>query len=82
MLQLQKILQHKYWWLAMIACFAAIIAISSLFHAKLDLTTEKRYSLSPSTKNLLTNLNEEVEIEKDDKTSKCFKLLCPTNNKL
>ena len=63
MLQLQKILQHKYWWLAMVACFAAIIAISSLFHTKLDLTTEKRYSLSPSTKNLLTNLNEEVEIE-------------------
>ena len=58
-----KILQHKYWWLALIAFFVAVIFISSLLHAKLDLTQEKRYSLSNATKKLLNNLNEEVEIQ-------------------
>jgi len=47
---------------------------------------QKDYTLRPSAVDCLKfkylNLNEEVEIEKDDKTSKCFKLLCPTNNKL
>ncbi len=63
MTQLQKILQHKYWWIGIIALFAAIVFVSSLLHTKLDLTKEKRYSLSPSTKQLLNNLNDEVEIE-------------------
>ncbi len=58
-----KILQHKYWWFALIAFFVCIVLISSLFHTKLDLTEEKRYSLSNATKKMLRNLNEEVEIQ-------------------
>ena len=60
---ISKILQHKYWWMALIAFFVSIVFISSSFHAKLDLTEEKRYSLSDATKKLLGNLHEEVEIQ-------------------
>lgn len=63
MVKLQKILQHKYWGLAIVALFAAVVFISSLLHTRIDLTKEKRYSLSKSTKQLLGNLNDEVEIE-------------------
>jgi len=60
---INKILQHKYWWLALIAFFVVVIFISSLLHTKIDLTQEKRYSLSNATKKLLGNLHEEVEIQ-------------------
>jgi len=60
---LQKILNHKFWWVGIIAMFALILFISSLLHTRIDLTKEKRYSLSPSTKKLLGKLNEEVEID-------------------
>ena len=60
---LQKILNHKFWWAGIIAMFALILFISSLLHTKIDLTKEKRYTLSPSTKKLLGKLNEEVEID-------------------
>ncbi len=32
-------------------------------HARFDLTKEKRYTLSKATKNLLKNLDEEVQID-------------------
>lgn len=37
--------------------------VSSKFHKQFDLTSEKRFSLSQPTKNLLKNLNEDVVIE-------------------
>ena len=60
---MNKILTHKYWWLAIIAFFAAIIYVSSLFQYRLDLTTDKRFTLSPSTKKLITNLDSDVAIK-------------------
>jgi ABC-2 type transport system permease protein len=60
---IQKILQYKYWWAALIILFVAVTFLSSSIHSKLDLTKEKRFSLSKATKNLLSNLDDEVEIE-------------------
>ncbi len=59
----EKILNHKFWWAGIIALFAIILFASSLLHSRIDLTKEKRYSLSPSTKKLLSKLNEDVEID-------------------
>lgn len=36
--------------------------ISSIFHTKLDFTNEKRFTLSPSTKSILKNLDSTIEI--------------------
>ena len=43
--------------------FIAITYLISLAHYRLDLTSEKRYSLSNSTKTLLKNLDGKVEVE-------------------
>lgn len=48
-------------WLALL--FIAITWFISLAHYRLDLTKEKRYSLSNSTKTLLKNLDGKVEVE-------------------
>lgn len=37
--------------------------LASVFHAKFDLTKEKRYTLSKATKDLLTNLDDDVQID-------------------
>ncbi len=60
---LQKILNHQFWWAGILALFALVLFVSSLLHTRIDLTKEKRYSLSSSTKKLLGKLNEEVEID-------------------
>jgi len=60
---IQKILQHKFWWIFTIAAFIFVVILSSLLHSKIDLTSEKRYSLSKSTKQLLGKLEDEVEID-------------------
>jgi len=60
---IQKILQHKFWWIFIIAAFIFIVILSSLLHSKIDLTSEKRYSLNKSTKQLLGKLEDEVEID-------------------
>ena len=60
---MKKLIQHKYWWLAIIALFAAITYISTLFNYKLDLTAEKRFSLSNSTKTLLKDIDTVINVK-------------------
>lgn len=43
--------------------FLGLLYVSSNFHTKLDLTSEHRFSISPATKNLLTNLEDKVEVQ-------------------
>ena len=57
------LLKKKFWWLWLIVLFIAITYLISLAHYRLDLTKEKRYSLSNSTKTLLKNLDGKVEVE-------------------
>ena len=58
-----KIFASKYWWLLLLVILFAINFLASSFHARFDLTKEKRYTLSKATKNLLKNLDEEVQID-------------------
>lgn len=60
---IDKILNNKFWWLWLAVIFILVIYIASLTHFRIDLTKEKRFSLSSSTKRVLKNLDDEVQIE-------------------
>src|SRR4051812_29774314 len=60
---MKKLLYHKYWWIAVIVLFIAVVALSSLFHYRIDLTKEKRFSLTAPTKNMLSALDSTVHIQ-------------------
>lgn len=59
----EKILKNKFWWLSLSLFFVFIIYLASLTHFRLDLTKEKRFSLSSSTKKVLKELDEPVRID-------------------
>jgi gliding-associated putative ABC transporter substrate-binding component GldG len=58
-----KIWSSGFWWVFLLLIIAGINFFASSFHYRFDLTKEKRYSLSNSTKNLLKNLDEPVVID-------------------
>lgn len=58
-----KIWSSKFWWLFLLLFIAAVNFIASSFHTRLDLTKEKRYTLSNATKELLKKLDETVFID-------------------
>lgn len=60
---MQKILTHKYWWLALLLGLGILLYVSSGVHGKIDLTKEKRFSISKATKNLLNNLDDKIEVQ-------------------
>ncbi len=60
---MNKLLQHKFWWLFLILLFAIVIAVSSFIHYRIDLTQEKRFTLSASTKKLLQNIDTTINIK-------------------
>lgn len=59
----QKILNKKLWWLWLAVLFLAAIYLASITHFRIDLTKEKRFSLTGSTKKVLTELEEPVTID-------------------
>jgi len=58
-----KMFNSKYWWLALLVVLVAVNFLASAFHARFDLTKEKRYTLSKPTKELLKNLDDNVSID-------------------
>jgi ABC-2 type transport system permease protein len=58
-----KIFASKLWWLALLVILFVINYIASVFYARLDLTKEKRYTLSKATKDLVKNLDDDVQID-------------------
>lgn len=60
---MSRILQHKYWWVIVVILFPVITYISSLFSYRIDLTAEKRFSLTAPTKKLLGDLDSTINIE-------------------
>src|SRR5258705_1762941 len=58
-----KIFASKYWWLALLVILFAVNFLASAFHARFDLTKEKRYTLSKATKDLLKNLDDDISID-------------------
>lgn len=60
---INKIFASKYWWLLLLVILFVVNFLASTFHARFDLTKEKRYTLSKATKDLLKNLDDEVQID-------------------
>ena len=58
-----KIFASRLWWLPLLLVLFGINYLGSIFHARLDLTKEKRYTLSQATKDLLSKLDDEVRID-------------------
>ena len=59
---MRKLLNSKYWWIFVLIGLVLINYLASLFHFRIDLTKEKRYTLSQPTRDLLSGLNEPVSI--------------------
>lgn len=60
---MQKLLSSKYGWLALIVLLVLVNGLAGRLHYRLDLTHEKRYTLSAPTKNLLSKLDDDVEVD-------------------
>lgn len=60
---LNKIWSSGYWWLFLLIILVVLNFIASSFHYRIDLTKEKRYTLSKATKVLLKDLDEPVYID-------------------
>ena len=58
-----KIFASKFWWLLLLVVLFVINYFASVFHYRLDLTKEKRYTLSKATKELLKKLDDDVQID-------------------
>ncbi|MEJ7737700.1 MAG: gliding motility-associated ABC transporter substrate-binding protein GldG [Chitinophagaceae bacterium] len=59
---MKKMLNSGYGWIWMLLLLIAVNFLASVVHYRLDLTSEKRYTLSGPTKQLLGNLDEQVNI--------------------
>jgi gliding-associated putative ABC transporter substrate-binding component GldG len=59
----RKIGRSSWWWLLLLAVLIVINLLASFFHARLDLTREKRYTLSRATINLVRGLQDEVQVD-------------------
>ncbi len=74
----EKVFASKFWWLLLLLVLFAVNYLASSFHARFDLTKEKRYTLSKATKNLLKNLDDDVQVDvflKGEFTSEFRKLV-------
>jgi len=60
---MQKLIEHKYGWLGVLTVLLAVIYLSAGIGFRADLTADKRYSLTSSTKQLLNNLDTAIEIK-------------------
>jgi ABC-2 type transport system permease protein len=59
---MKRLLRLKYGWIYLLAALLVINFIASVWHGRIDLTAEKRFTLSPATRDLLRGLNENVKI--------------------
>ena len=60
---INKIWKTKLWLLITICLLLFINWLASIYHTRIDLTNEKRFTLSKSTKKILTQLDDNVEIK-------------------
>jgi len=60
---IHKIWKSKLWFLITVVILFFVNWLASIYHGRLDLTNEKRFTLSSSTKKLLRGLDSVVEIK-------------------
>jgi ABC-2 type transport system permease protein len=53
----------KWWWIVVIAALLAINIFASSIHKRIDLTNEKRFTISSPVKKILASLDGEVEVD-------------------
>lgn len=58
-----KVLRSKIWWLYLLIAIVAVNYIASLAHFRIDLTAEKRYTLSEPTRSLLQRIDDRITID-------------------
>ena len=58
-----KIITSKFGWLWLLLVLVAINFLASIVHSRIDLTKEKRYTLSKATRNLLLTVDDDVQID-------------------
>lgn len=58
-----KIIASKYWWALLLVVVIVINYLASFLQARIDLTKEKRYTLSRATKNLVSKLDDVVQVD-------------------
>src|SRR2546422_45897 len=54
---------NKWWWLPMIIILVLINFLAAQFHKRIDLTNEKRFTISSPVKKLLKKLDDEVQVD-------------------
>ena len=59
---MKKLLATKYWWIVLLALLVLVNYAVSLFSVNVDLTAEKRYTLSAPTKKMLKAIQAPVNI--------------------
>jgi gliding-associated putative ABC transporter substrate-binding component GldG len=59
---MNKILASKLWWLFLLIVLIGLNYLASVVHTRVDLTQEKRYTLSPATKKLIKGLHDKVTV--------------------
>lgn len=59
---MKKLFNHKFAWLGLLGLFVCIVIASNYYPYRLDLTAEKRFSVSADTKKILTELDSTVNI--------------------
>ncbi|HEX5651441.1 MAG TPA: gliding motility-associated ABC transporter substrate-binding protein GldG [Chitinophagaceae bacterium] len=60
---LNRLLVSKFGWLLLLLLLVGINFLASLFHARADLTKEKRYTLSAATSGMIANLDEAMQVD-------------------
>lgn len=60
---IDNILKSKFWWFWLLILIIAVNVLASIQHVRIDLTKEKRFSLSSSTKKILQHLEQPVQID-------------------
>lgn len=60
---INKIFISKFWWLLLLVAVFAVNYIASFIPVRVDLTKEKRYTLSKATKRLVKKLDDVVQID-------------------
>ncbi len=55
--------KQRWWWLVVIAAIVIINFFASFIHQRIDLTNEKRFTISSPVKKLLSSINDVTEID-------------------